>query len=98
MSQLNLLEVKTEVLPAFVLDAIAWTSSKNGEVVIVVNPNNQGAATWLRQNLAIKQVAYQPETNQTAVKAIAPKWYLDLKLKKWTGGGGSNHPINNLKW
>ncbi len=54
MHQLNLLEVKTEVLPAYVLDAIAWASAKNGEVVIMVNPNKQGAATWLRQNLAIK--------------------------------------------
>ncbi|MFN9062840.1 MAG: hypothetical protein ACK5WL_23225 [Pseudanabaena sp.] len=98
MHQLNLLEVKTEVLPAYVLDAIAWASAKNGEVVIMVNPNKQGAATWLRQNLAIKQVAYQPETNQTAVKAIAPKWWQDLKLKRWTGGSGSSHPINHINW
>ena len=98
MTQLSLLEAKTEVLPAYVLDAIAWSSCKNGEVVIMVNPNNQGAATWLRQNLAIKAIAYQRETNQTAVKAIAPSWYKDLKLKRWIGSSGSSHPSNSLKW
>ena len=101
MTQLSLITpayVKTEVLPAYVLDAIAWASAKNGEVTIVVNPNNQGAGTWLRENLAIKAIAYQSESNQTALKAIAPKWYKDLKHKKWIAGGGSSHPINNLKW
>jgi len=101
MTQLSLITpayAKTEVLPAYVLDAIAWSSCKNGEVVIMVNPNNQGAATWLRQNLAIRQVAYQTQTKQTAVKAIAPKWSQDLKLKRWIGSSGSNHPVNNIKW
>lgn len=98
MAQLNLWEQKTEVLPMYVLDAIAWSSCKSGEVVIAVNPNSQGAGAWLRQNLEIKAIAYQEETKQTAVKAIAPKWYADLKLRKWTGGTGSSHPMNYIKW
>lgn len=94
MTQLNMLAV----LPWYVLNAIAWASCRAGEVVIVVNPNSQGAGAWLKENLSAIAVTYLAETNQSAIKAAAPSWSEELKQKKWAGSSGSNHPLNNIKW
>ena len=96
MTQLDIFSSSS--LPQFVLDSIEWAYSKNGELVIVINGNSTGAGHWLRQNLQLKAVTPMGETGQTAVKAIAPAWVSELKQKKWSGGSGSSHPVNDIKW
>ncbi len=87
-----------QVVPTHVMDAIAWAHNRNGELVVVVNGNTAGAGAWLRENLDVKAVAWLAETNQTAVKAIAPAWVSELMTKKWCGGSGSSHPVNYIEW
>lgn len=83
-------------IPSFILDSIEWASVQNGELILLVN-GAYGVGEWLRQNLEIKKIKMQTN-HQIAVRAIAPKWAGELRAKKWDGGSGSSHPLNDLDW
>lgn len=90
------LDLFASVIPSFVLDSIDWASFQNGELILLIN-GAYGVGEWLRQNLELKSFAMQPD-GKIAVRAIAPQWVSELRGKKWAGGSGSSHPLNNLIW
>jgi hypothetical protein len=83
-------------VPSFVSDAIEWASYSNGELILLIN-GGYGVGEWLRQNLELKSFAMQPD-GKIAIRAIAPQWVSEFKNKKWQGGSGSSHPLNDLAW
>lgn len=83
-------------VPSFVFDSIEWASLQNGELILLIN-GGYGVGEWLRQNLEIKKFKLQ-SNHQIAVRAIAPKWAAEFRAKKWEGGSGSSHPLNDLDW
>jgi hypothetical protein len=82
-------------VPTYVMDAIAWAETSNGEMTLMIN-GSHGAGTWLRENLEIKAVAV--DGSQVAVKAKKPDWAGQLRCKAWAGSSGSNHPKNKINW
>ena len=101
MTQLNLLDENS--LPANVADAIAWTTKKDGKLVISFKTEtpiwigDQSLVQWLKSLAEIIKHGLDGD-NVVIEVANPPQWLVDEARNYKSKLGGSNHPINEVKW
>ena len=101
MTQLNLLDENS--LPANVADAIAWTTKKDGKLVISFKMEtpiwigDKSLVQWLRSVAEVGN--HGLDGGNVAIEVLnPPNWLIDEARNYKSKLGGSNHPLNEVRW
>ncbi len=101
MTQLDIFS--TSQLPNEIAAAIAWSSYKNDRLTISFKMDrpiwieDKSLTQWLKTVAEIKR--HGADGDNVAIEvANPPKWLIDEARNYKSKLGGSNHPVNEVKW